>query len=93
MPTRGPGYAGKPQSPSPPRFRNGSLQAAYLIMAARALGLDAGPMSGFDNEKMDEVFLSGTGWRRNMLINLGYGDHPGLRPPAPPRLRRGRRLA
>lgn len=55
-------------------FRNASLQGAYLILAARALGLDAGPMSGFDNEKVDAEFFSGTRIKSNFLINLGYGD-------------------
>lgn len=66
-------------------FRNGSLQGAYLILAARAMGLDAGPMSGFDNLLLDELFLAGTGWRSNFLVNLGYGDPAGL-PPRNPRL-------
>lgn len=56
-------------------FRNSSLQGAYLILAARALGLDAGPMSGFDNAKVDEAFFAGTPVRSNFLINLGYADH------------------
>src|SRR5437879_3032045 len=55
-------------------FRNGTLQGAYLIMAARALGLDCGPMSGFDKEKVDEEFFKGTSWRSNFLCNLGYGE-------------------
>lgn len=55
-------------------FRNATLQAAYLILAARALGLDTGPMSGFDKAKVDEAFFAGTSWKSNMLINLGYGD-------------------
>jgi len=55
-------------------FRNGTLQGAYLIMAARALGLDCGPMSGFDNAKLDEAFFAGTTWRSNFLVNLGKGD-------------------
>ncbi|MFC4168698.1 malonic semialdehyde reductase [Teichococcus aestuarii] len=59
-------------------FRNSSLQAGYLIMAARALGLDTGPMSGFDNAKVDEAFLANTGWKSNLLVNLGYGDEAGL---------------
>ena len=59
-------------------FRNATLQGAYLIIAARALGLDAGPMSGFDNAKVDEAFLSDRGWRSNFLVNLGYGDPAGL---------------
>ncbi|MHB0704370.1 malonic semialdehyde reductase [Roseomonas mucosa] len=60
-------------------FRNGSLQAAYLIMAARAVGLDAGPMSGFNNALVDEVFFAGTRIKSNMLVNLGYGDPAGVR--------------
>ena len=53
---------------------NGSLQGAYLLLAARALGLDCGPMSGFDNAKVDETFFAGTSWKSNFLVNLGYGD-------------------
>ncbi len=59
-------------------FRNGTLQGAYLLMAARAIGLDTGAMSGFDNAKVDEIFLQDRGWRSNFLINLGYGDPAGL---------------
>ena len=59
-------------------FRNGTLQGAWLIMAARALGLDCGPMSGFDNAKVDEIFFSENGWQSNFLINLGYGDPQAL---------------
>lgn len=55
-------------------FRNGTLQGAYLILAARAMGLDCGPMSGFDNAKMDEIFFKGTSWRSNFLISMGKGD-------------------
>jgi 3-hydroxypropanoate dehydrogenase len=55
-------------------FRNGSLQGAYLILAARALGLDTGPMSGFDNAMVDETFFSGTTIKSNFLVNLGQGD-------------------
>lgn len=57
-------------------FRNGSLQGAYLIMAARALGLDAGPMSGFDNAKVDELFFAESGFKTNFLVNLGHGEWP-----------------
>jgi 3-hydroxypropanoate dehydrogenase len=53
-------------------LRNGSLQGAYLILAARALGLAAGPMSGFNPERVNEEFLAGSHWRANFLINLGY---------------------
>ena len=59
-------------------FRNGTLQGAYLMMAARALGLDTGGMSGFDNAKVDAEFLAGRGWRSNFLVNLGKGDPEGL---------------
>jgi len=55
-------------------FRNGTLQAGYLLLAARALGLDAGPMSGFDRAKVDAAFFTGTPWTTNFLINLGHGD-------------------
>jgi 3-hydroxypropanoate dehydrogenase len=64
-------------------FRNATLQGAYLIIAARALGLDAGPMSGFDNAKVDAEFFSGTKIRSNFLINLGYGDATKLFPRGP----------
>ncbi len=55
-------------------FRNGTLQGAYLIMAARAMGLDCGPMSGFDNAKVDSEFLVAQGWRSNFLVALGHAD-------------------
>jgi 3-hydroxypropanoate dehydrogenase len=53
-------------------MRNGSLQGGYLIIAARLLGLDCWPMSGFDNARVDQLFLDGRGWRSNFLVNLGY---------------------
>jgi 3-hydroxypropanoate dehydrogenase len=55
-------------------LRNGSLQGAYLLLAARSLGLDCGPMSGFDNDQVDAAFFAGTHWRSNFLVNLGHGD-------------------
>jgi len=64
-------------------FRNGTLQGGYLIIAARALGLDVGAMSGFDNDKVDAEFLAAEGWRSNFLCNLGYGDPAGLFPRSP----------
>ena len=64
-------------------FRNGTLQGAYLILAARSLGLDCGPMSGFDNDGVDRAFFSGTNIRSNFLCNLGYGDASVLRPRSP----------
>jgi 3-hydroxypropanoate dehydrogenase len=59
-------------------FRNASLQGAYLILAARALGLDAGPMSGFKADVVDAAFFQGTDFKSNFLVNLGYGDPDGL---------------
>ncbi len=59
-------------------FRNSTLQGAYLILAARALGLGAGPMSGFVPDKVDAAFFAGTTYRSNFLINLGYGDPSGV---------------
>ncbi len=64
-------------------FRNGTLQGAYLILAARALGLDAGPMSGFDNAKVDKEFFPDGKIKSNFMINLGYGDHAKLFPRNP----------
>jgi len=64
-------------------FRNGTLQGAYFIIAARALGLDTGPMSGFDNDGVDASFFEGTSVRSNFLCNLGYGDPTGLYPRSP----------
>jgi 3-hydroxypropanoate dehydrogenase len=78
-------FAGKPEEALLIEgLRSATLQAAYLIIAARALGLDAGPMSGFDSAKTDQVFFPDGRWRSNFLINLGYGDRDGL----PPRARR-----
>ena len=64
-------------------FRNGSLQGAYLIIAARALGLDAGPMSGFDNAGVDKEFFAGTNIRSNFIVALGYGTEEHLYPRNP----------
>lgn len=64
-------------------LRSSSLQGAYLIMAARALGLDTGPMSGFDNAKVDEAFFAGTAVKSNFLINLGHGDPASVYPRSP----------
>lgn len=66
-----------------PAFRNGSLQGAYLILAARALGLDCGPMSGFDNAKVDAAFFAGTAIKSNFLVNLGHGDPASIFPRSP----------
>ena len=59
-------------------FRNGTLQGAYLSIAARALGLDVGPMSGFDNDKLDSIFFPDGRYKSNFLMNVGYGDDRGL---------------
>jgi 3-hydroxypropanoate dehydrogenase len=64
-------------------FRNGSLQAAYFILSARALGLDCGPMSGFDADKLDAEFFPDGKWKVNLLCNLGYGDTSKLHPRNP----------
>ncbi|MBO9718249.1 MAG: malonic semialdehyde reductase [Pseudoxanthomonas sp.] len=66
-----------------PSLRNGSLQAAYLILAARALGLDAGPMTGFDNAKVDAAFFTGTNIKSDILVNLGHGDPASVYPRSP----------
>jgi 3-hydroxypropanoate dehydrogenase len=67
----------------PAVIRNSSLQGAYLILAARALGLDCGPMSGFNNDGVDREFFANTSVRSNFLINIGYGKRETLRPRSP----------
>ena len=64
-------------------FRNSSLQAAYFILAARALGLDCGPMSGFNADKLNAAFFPDGKWKVNLLCNLGYGDPDKLHPRNP----------
>ena len=64
-------------------LRNSSLQGAYFILAARALGLDCGPMSGFDPQKVNAEFFPDGKWRANFLCNLGYGNFAALHPRAP----------
>jgi len=64
-------------------FRNGSLQGAYLILAARALGLDTGPMSGFDNAGVDAAFFTGTEVKSNFICSIGYGSDKNLFPRNP----------
>jgi 3-hydroxypropanoate dehydrogenase len=76
-------FVGKPKAIETTAFRNGTLQAAYFIIAARAVGLDCGPMSGFKNSLVDGEFFAGTGWRSNFLCNLGFGDGSDLRPRNP----------
>ncbi len=67
-------FAGNDEAIRVTAFRNGTLQAAYFIIAARALGLDCGPMSGFDNAKVDAAFFPDGRYRSNFICNLGYGD-------------------
>lgn len=76
-------FAGKTDHANTTAFRNSSLQGAYLILAARSLGLDCGPMSGFDNEGVDKAFFAASDVKSNFLCNLGYGDPKGLRPRSP----------
>ena len=64
-------------------LRNSSLQGAYFMMAARSLGLECGPMSGFDNAKVDALFFAGTTVKSNFLCNLGHGDPSKLFPRSP----------
>jgi 3-hydroxypropanoate dehydrogenase len=75
---RRPHFDGKPDFTAETAFRNATLQGAYLIIAARALGLDAGPMSGFVNKVVDEEFFAGTSLRSNFICNLGYADETAL---------------
>jgi len=76
-------FSNSPQLAETTAFRNGTLQGAYFIIAARALGLDCGPMSGFDNSKVDAEFFAGTTVKSNFLCNLGYGDASELFPRNP----------
>jgi len=76
-------FAGNDELIRSTAFRNGSLQGAYLIIAARALGLDCGPMSGFDNAKVDREFFPDGQYQSNFLCNIGYGDAGRLHPRAP----------
>lgn len=86
-------YEGNPALIETTALRNSSLQGAYLILAARALGLDAGPMSGFDAAGVDREFFAGTQVRSNFLINLGYGDARALHPRLPrPRFEEAARI-
>ena len=67
-------FMGDPEKIATTAFRNGTLQGGYFIMAARAIGLDVGPMSGFDNEAVDKEFFAGTKIKSNFLCNIGIGD-------------------
>src|SRR5580698_3170505 len=89
LPTLFPAYDMRPMFVANPSlseqtaFRNSSLQGAYFILAVRALGLDAGPMSGFDNARVDQAFFEKSSWKSNFLCNLGYGDAAKLYPRGP----------
>jgi 3-hydroxypropanoate dehydrogenase len=76
-------FAGKKELIEATAFRNGTLQGAYFMIAARALGFDCGPMSGFDNAKVDAAFFKDTSWRSNFVCNLGHGDSSKLFPRNP----------
>ncbi len=76
-------FEGQPALIEETAFRNSSLQGAYLIMSARVLGLDCGPMSGFDRKAVDAEFWSGTQVRTNFICNLGRGDPQRLFPRSP----------
>jgi 3-hydroxypropanoate dehydrogenase len=79
-------FVGKPALIEETAFRNSAMQGGYFIVAARALGLDCGPMSGFDAEKVNREFFPDGKWKANFLCNLGYGDKSKL-PPRAPRLK------
>ncbi len=76
-------YADNPALSAETAFRNSTLQGAYLILAARSLGLDTGPMSGFDNARLDREFFPDGRYRSNFLLNIGYGDPSKLHPRGP----------
>jgi 3-hydroxypropanoate dehydrogenase len=76
-------FAGKEELTRTFALRNSSLQGAYFIVAARALGLDCGPMSGFDNDGVDKEFFAGTNIKSNFICAIGYGDPAGVFPRNP----------
>jgi 3-hydroxypropanoate dehydrogenase len=76
-------FAGNAALAEETAYRNGTLQGGYLIIAARAMGIDTGPMSGFDREIVDREFFAANGWKSNFLINLGEGDPSTLFPRTP----------
>lgn len=75
---RVPFFEGKPDYCHDTAYRNSTLQGAYFMIAARALGLDVGAMSGFSNEIVDEEFFAESGWKSNFLCNVGYADEAAL---------------
>lgn len=76
-------FVGKEKAIQDTAFRNSSLQGAYLMLAARALGLDCGPMSGFNGEKIKAAFFADKPWVANFICSLGYGDAAALFPRSP----------
>jgi nitroreductase len=82
-PESGSWFSGNPQLAFENALRNGSLQAAYLMFAARSLGLDCGPMSGFKEQGVNEEFFRDTSWRANFICNIGYGTSENLFPRLP----------
>ena len=76
-------FSGDPVKAARSAFQNGTLQVAYLIIALRAVGLDTGPMTGFDNANVDAEFFAEGKVKSNVLINIGYGDHEKLFPRSP----------
>ncbi|MEP2654458.1 MAG: malonic semialdehyde reductase [Sedimentitalea sp.] len=75
---RKPLFDGKPDYAHDTAFRNSTLQGAYLMIGARAMGLDVGAMSGFANAVVDKEFFAESGWKSNFLCNLGYADETAL---------------
>lgn len=80
---RKPLFEGKTDYVHDTAFRNSTLQGAWFIVAARAMGLDVGPISGFSNDYVDREFLSEKGWRSNFLCNIGYADETAIFPKLP----------
>ena len=76
-------FSGNPEFAAHSAFQNGTLQVAYFLVALRAVGLDTGPMTGFDNAKVDAEFFAGTDVKSNVIINIGYGDYDKLFPRSP----------
>ncbi len=76
-------FAGNDAAITETAIRNGTLQGAYLLLALRAVGLDVGPMSGFDPAKINEAFFAGSPVKVNFIANIGYGDHTKLFPRSP----------
>ena len=76
-------FDGNPAFAERSAFQNGTLQVAYFLLALRAVGLDTGPMTGFDNAKVDAEFFAGTDVKSNVIVNIGYGDYEKLFPRSP----------